>query len=141
MPTAFTPVSALIGGALIGLAAVWLLAALGRIAGVSGILDSAVDQREGRGWRLAFLLGLMAGAAAWVALADAPYRGDFPWPWLALAGVLVGFGTRLGNGCTSGHGICGLARFSRRSLWAVAVFMAVAMGTVFVVRHVFGGIA
>lgn len=141
MPTAFTPVSALIGGALIGLAAVWLLATLGRIAGVSGILNAAVDQPEGRGWRLAFLLGLIAGAAAWFALVDVPRRDGFPWPWLALAGLLVGFGTRLGNGCTSGHGICGLARFSRRSMWAVAVFMAVAMGTVFVVRHVFGGLA
>ena len=141
MPTAFTPVSALAGGALIGLAAVWLLAALGRIAGVSGILNAAVDQSEGRGWRLAFLLGLIAGAAAWFALVDVPRRDEFPWPWLALAGLLVGFGTRLGNGCTSGHGICGLARFSRRSLWAVVAFMAVAMGTVFVVRHVFGGLA
>lgn len=141
MPTAFTPVSALIGGALIGLAAVWLLATLGRIAGVSGILNSALDHREGRGWRLAFLLGLIAGASAWFALAHAPARSGFPWPWLALAGTLVGFGTRLGNGCTSGHGICGLARFSRRSLWAVAVFMAIAMGTVFVVRHVLGGLA
>ena len=74
MPTAFTPVSALIGGALIGLAAVWLLAALGRIAGVSGILNAAVDQSEGRGWRLAFLLGLIAGAAAWFALVDVPRR-------------------------------------------------------------------
>lgn len=141
MPTAFTPVSALIGGALIGLAAVWLLATLGRIAGVSGILNAFIDQQEERGWRLAFLLGLIAGAAAWFSLSGAPYRSGFPWPWLALAGLLVGFGTRLGNGCTSGHGICGLARFSRRSLWAVAVFMAVAMGTVFVVRHVFGGLA
>lgn len=141
MPTAFTPVSALIGGALIGLAAVWLLATLGRIAGVSGILNASIDQQEERGWRLAFLLGLIAGAAAWFSLSGAPHRSGFPWPWLALAGLLVGFGTRLGNGCTSGHGICGLARFSRRSLWAVAVFMAVAMGTVFVVRHVFGGLA
>lgn len=141
MPTAFTPVSALIGGALIGLAAVWLLATLGRIAGVSGILNASIDQQEERGWRLAFLLGLIAGAAAWFSLSGTPYRSGFPWPWLALAGLLVGFGTRLGNGCTSGHGICGLARFSRRSLWAVAVFMAVAMGTVFVVRHVFGGLA
>lgn len=139
MSTAFTPVSALAGGALIGLAAVWLLATLGRVAGVSGILNASVDQQEGRGWRLAFLLGLVAGAAAWFALVDTPHRDGFPWPWLALAGLLVGFGTRLGNGCTSGHGICGLARFSRRSLWAVAVFMAAAMCTVFVVRHVFGG--
>jgi len=143
MPTEFTPVSALFGGALIGLATTLLHAALGRIAGISGILNHALEQAGDRGWRLAFLLSLVAGAALWFAFgSEAPVpRGDFPMPWLIVAGLLVGFGTRLGNGCTSGHGICGLARLSKRSLVAVAVFMACAAGAVFVLRHVLGGIA
>ncbi|MBU8976813.1 MULTISPECIES: YeeE/YedE family protein [unclassified Lysobacter] len=138
MPTSFTPVSALIGGALIGLAATYLLATLGRIAGISGIVNAAVDRREERGWRLAFLVGMVAAAGAWFAWSGAVPRTDFPWAWLVIAGLLVGFGTRLGNGCTSGHGICGLARFSKRSLWAVAVFMGSAFVTVYLVRHVAG---
>lgn len=143
MPTEFTPVSALLGGALIGLAATLLYAALGRIAGISGILNQALEQAGDRGWRFAFLLSLVAGAGLWLAFVSevpAP-RSDFPLSWLIVAGLLVGFGTRLGNGCTSGHGICGLARLSKRSLVAVAVFMACAAGTVFVLRHVLGGIA
>lgn len=140
MPTEFTPLSALLGGALIGLAATWLLAALGRIAGISGLLNAAVEQRDGRGWRLAFLLGLVAAAGLWFALSGAPARNDFPLPWLIAAGLLVGAGTRLGNGCTSGHGICGLARGSKRSLLAVLVFMGTAFATVFVVRHVLAGL-
>lgn len=141
MPTTFTPLSALIGGALIGLAATWLFASLGRIAGISGIFNSAVDERVGRGWRLAFLLGLIAGAGAWFAFTDAPARHDFPLPWLIAAGLLVGFGTRVGSGCTSGHGVCGLARLSRRSLLAVLAFMGMGFVTTFVVRHLIGGVA
>lgn len=143
MPTEFTPVSALVGGALIGAAAVLLYAALGRIAGISGILSSALEQRTERGWRIAFLLGLVAGAWLWfVAGVDVrPPRADFPMAWLLVAGLLVGFGTRLGNGCTSGHGICGLARLSKRSLVAVLVFIGCGMLTVFAVRHLAGGIA
>ncbi|HEY0504285.1 MAG TPA: YeeE/YedE family protein [Lysobacter sp.] len=141
MPTAFTPLSALIGGALIGLAATWLLATIGRIAGVSGIVNRAIDAREERGWRLAFLLAMIAAAGAWFALSGAPARTGFPWIALVAAGLLVGAGTRWGNGCTSGHGICGLARFSRRSLWAVLVFMGAGFATVYAVRHVFGGAA
>lgn len=140
-PTDFTPFSALIGGALIGLGATWLLATIGRIAGVSGILNRAVDVREERGWRVAFLLGMVASAGAWFVLTGAPARDGFPWPVLVVAGLLVGAGTRLGNGCTSGHGICGLARFSRRSLWAVLVFMGTGFATVYLVRHVAGGLA
>ncbi len=143
MPTEFTPISALSGGALIGLAATLLYAALGRIAGISGILNQALERTGDRGWRLAFLLSLIAGAGLWfVAGTGVPAaRNDFPMPWLIAAGLLVGFGTRLGNGCTSGHGICGLARLSKRSLVAVAMFMACAAATVFVLRHVMGGIA
>ncbi len=117
-----------------------LYAGLGRIAGVSGVLNQALEQSSGRGWRLAFLVGLVAGAGAWLAFGhDVPaQRTGFPLPWLLVAGVLVGFGTRMGNGCTSGHGICGLARLSRRSLVAVAVFMGAAFVTVYLLRHALG---
>jgi uncharacterized membrane protein YedE/YeeE len=141
MPTAFTPVSSLIGGALIGLAATWLLLSLGRIAGISGIVNSAVAGEPGRGWRWSFLIALVVAAGIWFAWSGTPGRNDFPLPWLIAGGLLVGFGTRLGNGCTSGHGICGLARLSKRSLLAVLVFMATAFATVYVVRHVLGGVA
>lgn len=141
MPTDFTPVSALIGGALIGLAATLLYATLGRIAGVSGILNSAIEQRGERGWRIAFLLGLIAAAGTWFAITGVSVRSGFPLPWLIAAGVLVGFGTRLGSGCTSGHGICGLARLSKRSLVAVLVFMGSGFVTVYVTRHVLGALA
>lgn len=143
MPTSFTPLHALAGGALIGLSATLLYAGLGRIAGISGILNQLLDRAEDRGWRIAFLLSLIAGAALWFAFGravPAPRMG-FPLAWLIVAGLLVGFGTRLGNGCTSGHGICGLSRLSRRSLVAVLVFMGCAALTVFVLRHVLGGIS
>jgi uncharacterized membrane protein YedE/YeeE len=137
----FTPLSALLGGALIGTAALlcWLL--LGRIAGISGILAGAA-RAEGaeRDWRLAFLLGLVLAPVAY-ALAG----GALPVPevtrnpaMLVVAGLLVGFGTRMGSGCTSGHGVCGQARLSRRSLAATGVFMASAVATVFVTRHLLG---
>lgn len=138
METSFTPVSALVGGALIGLAATWLLVSIGRVAGVSGIVNNAVEQRDGRGWRVAFLLGLVLAAGAWFAFNDVAPRAGFPLPWLVIAGLLVGFGTRVGSGCTSGHGICGLARFSRRSLMAVIAFMGAGFATVYVLRHVTG---
>jgi len=141
MPTDFTPVSALVGGALIGLSATLLYGTLGRIAGVSGILNSAIEQRSERGWRIAFLLGLVAAAAAWFAIADVSPRTGFPLLSLIGAGLLVGFGTRLGSGCTSGHGICGLARLSKRSLVAVLVFMGSGFVTVFIARHVLGVLA
>lgn len=138
MPTDFTPWSSLAGGLLIGAAATLLLWSLGRIAGVSGILNGAIEQRDDRGWRLAFLAGLVLAAGAWFALSGAVPRTDFPLPALLVAGLLVGAGTRIGNGCTSGHGICGLARASRRSVLAVAVFMGTAAATVFVSRYVAG---
>jgi len=142
MPTEFTPISALIGGALIGLGATVLLVALGRIAGISGVFNGAVEQSAERGWRIAFLLGLVAAAGLWLAFGDsAAPRAGFPRSWLIAGGVLVGFGTRLGSGCTSGHGVCGLARLSKRSLVAVAVFMATGIATVYLLRHGAGGIA
>ena len=134
----FTPVSALAGGVLIGLASVWLLAANGRIAGVSGILHGLFAQPPGdRPWRAAFVIGLVSAGIAWhlLGLAPAP-RENFPLGWAAAAGLLVGFGTRVGGGCTSGHGVCGLGRFSARSLVAVIVFMAAGMLSTFVMRHV-----
>jgi hypothetical protein len=133
----FTPVSALAGGVLIGLASVWLLAANGRIAGVSGILHGLFAQPPGdRAWRAAFVAGLIAAGFAWQLFASPNPRTDFGLGWAALAGGLVGFGTRVGGGCTSGHGVCGLGRFSLRSLAAVIVFMATGMAATYVMRHV-----
>jgi uncharacterized membrane protein YedE/YeeE len=134
----FTPVSALAGGVLIGLAAVWLLAANGRVAGVSGILHGLFLQPPGdRAWRAAFIAGLIGAGFAWHAFVpvDSSPR-ELSLGLAALAGALVGFGTRVGGGCTSGHGVCGLGRFSLRSLVAVAVFMATGMAATFVLRHV-----
>jgi len=132
----FTPVSALAGGALIGLASVWLLAANGRIAGVSGILHGLFAQPPGdRLWRAAFVAGLIVAGFAWHFLAGGFPSREIGLGWVAAAGLLVGFGTRLGGGCTSGHGVCGLGRFSLRSLAAVIVFMAAGMAATFVVRH------
>ena len=133
----FTPVSALAGGVLIGLASVWLLAANGRIAGVSGILHGLFAQPPGdRVWRAAFVAGLVVAGIAWHLFADVTPRQGFGLGWAALAGALVGFGTRVGGGCTSGHGVCGLGRLSVRSLVAVFVFMATGMAATFVMRHV-----
>ena len=133
----FTPVSALAGGVLIGLASVWLLAANGRIAGVSGILHGLFAQPPGdRIWRAAFIVGLIVAGVAWHLFAEVTPRQGFGLGWAALAGALVGFGTRVGGGCTSGHGVCGIGRLSLRSLIAVAVFMATGMAATFVMRHV-----
>jgi len=134
----FTPISALLGGVLIGLASVWLLAANGRIAGISGILHGLFVQPPGdRSWRLLFVPGLVTAGFAWHAfVAPAPVREGFGLGWAAAAGLLVGFGTRIGGGCTSGHGVCGLGRFSLRSLVAVIVFMGTGMAATYVMRHV-----
>ena len=131
----FTPVSALIGGALIGLASVWLLAANGRIAGVSGILHGIFSPPEAQ-WRAWFISGLLVAGLAWQAAgAPVPMREGFPLGWAAAAGLLVGFGTRMAGGCTSGHGVCGMARLSPRSIVATGVFMATAIAVVAVTRH------
>lgn len=136
--TDFTPFASLAGGALIGAAALLLWLTLGRIAGISGILAGAAG--PDRGWRLAFLAGLIGAPIAWVALAGAPALHIAAGPvTLVAAGLLVGFGTRLGSGCTSGHGVCGLARLSPRSIAATGIFMATAAATVFLTRHVLGG--
>lgn len=140
--TEFTPVTALAGGALIGLASALLLLAGGRIAGVSSITAGVLRLERGdTGWRLAFVVGLAIGVVAFGAaggsLADITIEAD--WVTLVAGGLLVGVGTRLGGGCTSGHGVCGISRFSIRSIVATIVFMAVAALTVFVARHVVGG--
>lgn len=143
----FSPWSALGGGVLIGLSAGLLYGVSGRIAGISGIMASFLaDQKSELGWRCTFLLGLMAAPLLWALIAqdglDLPsweYETPLQWVRLIVAGLLVGFGTRMANGCTSGHGVCGLARFSRRSLVAVLAFMASGMATVYMVRHLVGG--
>jgi len=140
--TEFTPVSAAAGGVLIGLAAAMLMLLLGRLAGVSGIAAGALERQPGEWtWQLAFLLGLVAAPlllnAAGHPLPHPVMRGS---PALiAVAGLLVGFGTRLGGGCTSGHGVCGIARLSPRSMAATATFMIVAMIVVALMRHVIAG--
>ena len=134
----FTPVSALIGGGLIGLAAAVLLLFNGRIAGISGIVGDLLGPVGGDwGWRIAFVLGLIAGPLAYQ-LIDGRMLSvtiDAQLPILIVGGFLVGFGTNLGSGCTSGHGVCGIARISPRSIVATAVFMLAGMITVYVVRH------
>lgn len=140
---AFTPWSALGGGVLIGLAATALLLVNGRIAGISGILSGLLRAPGDRAWRFVFVAGLLLAPVALHFFAPGigvPAPAEAPDArLLLLAGLLVGVGTRLANGCTSGHGVCGLAWLSLRSLAAVAMFMGTAMAVVFVVRHVLAG--
>ncbi|MDX1539672.1 YeeE/YedE family protein [Arsukibacterium sp.] len=120
----FTPVSALIGGSLIGLGTLLLLVTLGRIAGISGIVSQAIFQRAGRDWRLAFVAGLLLGPMlVGLVLSDFSYSTPDLNSRTLLAGLLVGLGTAWGSGCTSGHGICGIGRFSPRSVAATLMFM------------------
>lgn len=138
----FTPVSAALGGALIGLSAVWLMASAGRIAGISGILGGAFEASKGdKFWRLTFLAGLLIGPLLVGLFKAELLRADFPvsGPLLIIGGICVGVGTQLGNGCTSGHGVCGNARLSIRSLIATLTFMVTGIMTVFIMRHVVGG--
>jgi uncharacterized protein len=137
----FTPFSAFLGGTLIGLAATILLASNGRIAGVSGILGGVLQGGGEVAWRVAFLGGLVLGTLAVRLVGGDSVSVSLQAPaWgLVVAGLLVGYGTRLGSGCTSGHGVCGIARLSPRSLAATLTFMATGFATVYVVRHVIGG--
>ncbi len=134
---AFTPASALIGGAIIGAAAALFAVLNGRIAGVSGILGGLARPQAGDiSWRIAFVAGLIAAPVAWRLLAALPeIRVEASVPALVVAGLLVGIGTRYGGGCTSGHGVCGVSRASPRSIAATLVFMAAGFVTVYVVRH------
>jgi hypothetical protein len=136
----FTPFSAAIGGGLIGLSTVLLMVSSGRIAGISGIVNGLITTRgQDLYWRIAFVGGLVI-APVLGALIGAPLQiPELPGNWtvIIVAGLLVGFGTRLAGGCTSGHGICGMARLSRRSMTATAIFMATAIVTVALSRHLF----
>ena len=141
----FTPGASLAGGVLIGVAAAILVVGLGRIACISGIVGKLLQAATWRSpqqwaWRLAFVLGLLAAPLVWQLFAPLPDVSMPSNPLLIIAaGLLVGFGTRLGSGCTSGHGVCGLSRLSLRSLAATLTFMLTGVITVFVVRHVVGG--
>ena len=138
----FTPISALVGGALIGLSAVMLMGLNGRIAGVSGIFSGALFSGTGdRMWRILFVLGIIAGPLLYSHLFGlvVPFEMDASLPLILVGGVLVGFGTRLGSGCTSGHGICGISRLSPRSIFSVLVFMAAGMVTVAIAKQFIGG--
>ena len=139
----FTPWAALAGGTLIGLAALLLLLCNGRIAGISGIMGGSLQPARGDLlWRVLFFFGLLTGGLVtlWWSPAALAIRIDVSTPAVILAGLLVGLGTRIGSGCTSGHGVCGVGRLAPRSIVASAVFVSTAMLTVYVVRHVLGGI-
>lgn len=138
----FTPISALLGGALIGLSASLLLLTHGKVAGISGLYGGVLRRgTSDRALRLWFLAGLVVAGS----LARVAFPAAFATTWSAtlpvvlVAGLLVGFGTQLGNGCTSGHGVCGMSRMSTRSLVATLTFMATGFATVFIVRHIVGG--
>ncbi len=138
----FTPVSALVGGALIGLSAALLLFLKGRIAGISGIVRGIIIPEQGDFlWRLVFLAGLIAGGVLYqLAGGDVAHiQAVVDKPLIVLGGLIVGIGTTLGSGCTSGHGVCGIARMSPRSIAATLTFMATGVITVFIVRHIIGG--
>lgn len=137
----FTPLSALIGGVLIGVAVATLVLVNGRIAGVSGIVGGLLRFKTGdTAWRAAFVMGLIAAPLLYRSFTSLPeIRIDAEWPTLMLAGVLVGIGTRYGSGCTSGHAVCGLSRLSPRSLLATLTFMGTGFVTVYLVRHVLAG--
>ncbi len=136
----FTPWSALAGGALIGLAAAMFVLLNGRIASISGVIGGLFRPARGDvAWRTVFVLGLVGSPWLYALLAALPQpRIDASFGALAIAGLLVGVGTRYGSGCTSGHGVCGLARLSPRSMVATAAFMAAGFATVFVARHLSG---
>lgn len=141
--TTFTPWLALAGGTLIGLSAVLLMALHGRIAGMTGILSGLVPPfSHDWGWRAAFIAGAVAAPALMLAFggqAAVPFESPTPAPWLVAGGLIVGVGVYFGSGCTSGHGVCGMARLSPRSISATLVFMASTAATVYVIRHLLGG--
>jgi len=137
----FTPINASIGGALIGLSAVMLMLLNGRIAGISGVFSGAVFAERGdKVWRGMFVIGLIAAPALWAMAqgTEPPFEMTHSWPLILAGGLLVGFGTRLGSGCTSGHGVCGLSRLSPRSMASVALFMGAGMVTVAMAKSVLG---
>ncbi|WP_297769153.1 YeeE/YedE family protein [uncultured Roseovarius sp.] len=140
--TAFTPVQSLVGGVLIGLSAVLLMFLQGRIMGATGILSGLLTANTSgdKGWRAAMVLGMIAGPILVFALTGQMPAVDVPvsWPMILIGGFIVGIGVTFGSGCTSGHGVCGMARLSRRSISATITFMIACFITVFVIRHVIG---
>jgi uncharacterized membrane protein YedE/YeeE len=144
MPTiaweSFTPWSALAGGLVIGLAAALFVLLNGRIAGISGILGGLLAPEKGQiAWRLAFLAGMVLAPLGWMAVTALPdIRVEASYPVVILAGLMVGIGTSYGSGCTSGHGVCGLSRFSLRSVVATLSFMLAGFVTVYLLRHALG---
>ena len=139
--TEFTPLASSIGGILIGLSAVLLMALHGRIAGMTGILGGVIPPLSSDWqWRAAFLAGAIVAPAIWLAVTGMPIGFEVPinTTMMVVGGLIVGVGVTYGSGCTSGHGVCGMARFSPRSIVATIVFMAATFVTVFVVRHVLG---
>ncbi|MBK6617317.1 MAG: YeeE/YedE family protein [Nitrosomonas sp.] len=135
---AFTPLSAMLGGVIIGLATTALLIVTGRVAGISGIVGGLFRLSQGdRGWRIAFIAGLLMAPwiYRWIAVLP-PVEIRTSYGLLVLAGLIVGIGTRYGSGCTSGHGVCGLSRLSPRSIVATIIFITTAMATTYVIRHV-----
>lgn len=139
--TEFTPVTSLLGGALIGLASVLLMAFHGRIAGMTGILAGLLPPVSSDwGWRAAFVAGAIVAPTLILVLSDhaIAYSSPVPTPWVVVSGLVVGVGVYFGSGCTSGHGVCGMARLSPRSIVATVTFLGTAMITVYVVRHLLG---
>lgn len=137
----FTPISALIGGSLIGLSTVLLFWLNGRIAGISGIFHGLFPPHKNEFlWRALFLIGLIMGSLIYYAFPQIQFipRTQYPIPLLVCSGILVGIGTKLSGGCTSGHGICGIARMSARSFIATIIFFIFGLLTVYVVRHIWG---
>ncbi|NNE40911.1 MAG: YeeE/YedE family protein [Marinicaulis sp.] len=138
----FTPVSALIGGVLIGVSATMLMWLNGRIAGISGVFSGVAFTEPGdRAWRILFVVGLIAAPVFYSVITRSTPAFDITgnWPLIVIAGLLVGFGVRLGSGCTSGHGVCGLARLSPRSMASVGLFMIAGMATASAARFLVGG--
>ncbi len=139
----FTPLASTAGGVLIGLGAVLLMAGLGRIAGIAGIIGGLLPppRPADGGWRVAFLAGMVLAAPLMLLASGGMPAIEVPvsLPMLAIGGAIVGLGISYGNGCTSGHGVCGMARLSKRSIAATLTFMATTAATVFVLRHVIGG--
>jgi uncharacterized membrane protein YedE/YeeE len=137
----FAYTTPLIGGLLIGASAVALLYFLGRIAGIGGIVWGAVSAQPDNSWRWLFVVGLVAGPLLFHSLSNTPYPAASPLQWwhAVAGGLLVGFGVKMGSGCTSGHGVCGIGRLSPRSLLATITFMVTGIITVYVTRHLLEG--
>jgi uncharacterized membrane protein YedE/YeeE len=130
----------LIGGAILGVSSLLLLVATGRIAGISGIVGNVLKRGANNGWRWMFLIGLVLGPQLVTPSGYTLPEVDASWWVIIIGGLLVGFGSAFGSGCTSGHGICGMGRLSARSMTSVVIFMLVATISVFVMRHILGGV-